>query len=208
MKFLGFITGVILSLPTFGIGGEWFVEVYFLSDHGTVKNHGYVQCAFWITEEKVVANNFISKFSQNEAIDSIKFYSNLTDRTLLKTKANFPMHEFEVDRENFHCFALKDLQISSIGKVYSRIDYEIHVLSPIELSDTSWIGQDNQRVFYEGEDIGCRLEVYEYDKYESMTVKLIELLVGYYRNAQLSHVNNLVKILYRRNVIVVELCGC
>lgn len=170
-----------------------------------------MQCDYWIEQyvppmSKVGFLDFYKENSYNES-DSLTVHFELYDHSNISEHANFSMHPFEVNYDNFKTMALSNITSLSLGKLYRHVDYHINVMTPITEKDTLWIGNESTKLYPAGDDIGCRLEVHDY-RHLSGSASLIRLLGDYYLEEKQIEVQKLIQVLYRRKIVVVELCGC
>ncbi len=206
MKLFSVIIALAFSNLSFSIGGIWLQEVFFL--HNNSKYHGYVICDHWIQSHTALKSSFLEVYKMHNAkVDSLTIYFDVTDWSNIKENATFPMHQFSVNQANFSRFSFDDIKLSATGKLLSNIDYHIEVLSPICEEDISWY-DDKSEVYYPvGEEVGCRLEVYMFHE-SAHTSHLIQELGKLYLGEEPDKLQLLTRSLYRRKVVVVELCGC
>lgn len=207
------LAGLVLTTQARAIGGVWVLELSYSKDGKTVT--GYFRADYgadhytpsgWDT----LHSEFMEKFGD---ADSVFLYSRIEDRELLAAAASFPMHPFEMVNGSRYTVALDDLKDLRLEKVWKRIDYMVNVLTPLEMSDTAWIGLKDTVEFPIGDDVGCRLEVHRLvpvTGYQSLIRELVEL---YQAKEPLSPADTrrfefVLQELKAKRIVVVELCGC
>lgn len=214
-KILTILALLLLSSYTFAIGGVWVLEIeYSVNGKGQI---GYIVDEDWtegfetfIGKDSLFNIKFRRKFENS---DSLKVYEKIIDQEKLSEIADFPMHPFFLVEKSKKYVLLDEIERVSLIKVWKKIDYTVNVLTKITIADTSWIKENNSKEYPIGDDVGCRLEVYNFGDGKSYKLLLSEFSNLYLKKEKLTleerkRYNELLKKLKEFKVIVVELCGC
>lgn len=164
----------------------------------------------FIGKDSLFNIEFRRKFKNS---DSLKVYEKIIDQEKLSEIASFPMHPFFLVEESLKYVLLEEIERVSFIKLWRKVDYYINLLTKITLSDSIWIKEYNSKEYPIGDDIGCRLEAYNFGDGEPYKLLLSEFGNLYLKKEKLTHeeqkrYNELLKKLKDYKVVVVELCGC
>ena len=110
------------------------------------------------------SKEFQSYFQSNfEKETSISFYDSLMDYSAFAVNPKLYLPPFEFQKERFKTLPKNYFQKVKLVKIWNRSDYYTQMLTPLELADTMWLANDFVKTYPAGEDVGCRLEVYQFD---------------------------------------------
>jgi hypothetical protein len=143
--------------------------------------------------------------------NQIEIYAEIIDLTSIKNNAAFPIHKFKMGNEMVTINTNKITHMK-LTKIWIKSAYHIKVLSQVFYKDTTWYNDIHKLTYPIGDEVGCRLHVYQFDS--SLNNKeLIDEFTETYMNptSSASYYNyrkRLLQILYLNKVVIVELCGC
>lgn len=209
MRLLVYTLFFLAYTVNWSMGGEWYQKIYY--QDGNSEKIGYLKCDYWINDfvppkNKVTFKQFYLNHADLED-DSITVYTDLIDQSHFSKAATFPIHPFEINPTHFVRFEINELEINNIGKLYVRDDYHIKMLTPLFDSDTTWIYDKPIKSLPLGDEVGCRLEIYEFTASPSNR-SYIDRLVSLYLIDDKKRMEKLLQIMNSLHIIVVELCGC
>jgi hypothetical protein len=208
---------LFLSIPfiSFAEGIEIVYEIEF--EHNNKIHVGYITGGYSSIE---IDSTFFYDDKQFELsvknwdrnIKELEVYSELIDWTSVMQVAIFPVQPFEIGGE-VSVYPTNEIKKLHLIKIWKRSDYHIKVFSPITIRDTSWY--DNSFIISKpvGDDAGCRLELYSFEKH-SNNQELIKKFKQVYLNPKVNNPiyynyrKRILELLYLQKVIVIELCGC
>ena len=202
----------------YGGGGIWVAEISY--DHEGHRHTGYVLADIWVENDPDLLVNdslFDAKIRHlHTSSDTLMIYRHLTDREQLAGKALFPMHPFLLNRDSVSFLCISDIGHMSLNRIWKRNDYDIRVLSEISLSDSSWVSDKEllEPIIYPvGEEVGCRLEVYDFNPSFDPSHEMNEITRLYNQGYPVTGVEEIrlqeiIHMLKEKRIIVVELCGC
>jgi len=199
------------------IGGEYVLQIQYLLNGK--QTSGFIYVDYWdievdLEQTKLTDKAFDSLFRKLFIdYEEVTVYSELIDHELLSETASFPMHPFEINNNSAQKIKVAKIKNVRFVRIWKRIAYGIDVLTKLQLKDTSWISGKSNTTYPVGQDVGCRLEVYNFGNQE-IPEKLIKQLILEYSNMDGMDANQKQKNrtvladLKKRKIVVVEMCGC
>lgn len=213
MKLIICFLGLMISIGTFAMGGEWYAEINY--KYEGVKQHGYIRVDFWADAFIENDSGFVETF--HEYFDdqfTIPVYQKIVDRSTIADTVKFPMHPFELNAQNYKSQNTGLMKNIELVKVWKRIAYYINVISPIKQSDIPWMTGKPKVSYPVGDDVGCRIEAYIFNSpkgYDSLLDEFAKLYLkkeeDLNRGEKLRK-TELIDLLYQKKIVLVELCGC
>lgn len=216
MKNTLLLVGLFLTSNTlFAEGLEQFMEFTFILN-GERKT-AFISCHISPDEEKTFVENqlafeeyFLSRFGKEDIVEynnSIIDYSHYARYT----KVPLPAFAFSKSskRELPRSFFLK----VELIRIWNRSDYFSQILTPLSPEDTAWLKKEFSKILPVGEDVGCRLEIYQFKRSLELTEEINILSKEYssengYMKSTPFYVKEAILELKRKKALVIERCGC
>ena len=216
MKNILLLVGLFLTTsPLLADGLEQFMEMTFVLN-GERKT-AFIPCYFSPEEEKKFLEDrlafeeyFSSRFSKE---DIIEYNNSIIDYALYGqcTKVPLPAFAFSKSskRELPRSFFLK----VELIQIWNRSDYFSQILTPLSPEDTAWLKKEFSKILPVGEDVGCRLEIYQFKRSLDITEEIKILTKDYstengYMKSTPFYVKEAILELKRKKALVIERCGC
>lgn len=211
------LTLLLFPLISSAMGGVWVLEIdYELNGR---RAHGFIRADYWandfqdlVRKDAAFQKSFHQYYGETGAV---MVYERMDDREEIALKATFPMHPFVLDEGSKFGIMIEDMSNISLRKVWVKDDYLIEVLTALVPADTTWIGGDAEITYPLGEDVGCRLEVYNFGESPVDALTLEAMIQAYQEPGPedqnligVSSLGLLLTRLQKQKVVVVELCGC
>jgi hypothetical protein len=209
------------------MGGVWAIQFSY-ELNGKAKT-GYIYADFWARDYEKVYPNGVNRstkedFSvyeitfEKEFRNKLKDYSPLTiydsilDNTLLASKAKFPMVPYELIHSSGKPVDIAVLKKVKLIKIWVKDDYGIYLQTDINKSDINWISKTPKVDYPLGEDVGCRMVLYQFNQIANpfLVDELSKLYLKKekWNDKEQERFKTIVAILKNDKVVVVELCGC
>lgn len=216
MKNILLFVGLFLTSSTLLADGlEQYMEISFLLN-GERKT-AFIPCNISAEEEITFIENrlafeeyFSNKFNRE---DIIEYNNSIIDYGLYRNYTKVPLPAFAFSksskRELPRSFFLK----VELIQIWSRSDYFSQILTPLSPEDTAWLKKEFSKILTVGEDVGCRLEIYQFKRSLDITEEINILTKEYsaengYMKSTPFYVKEAILELKRKKVLVIERCGC
>lgn len=181
-----------------------------------VRKEAYLLSPFWedglpelVNKNPDFDNWFHDKFQD---FKQVKLYRSIKDQELLAKKASFPMHSFQLKDDDSFLLPVAFMRNVRLLKTWSRIEYYIDVITPLEIEDSSWIAGKARESYETGQEVGCRLEFHRFDTSQVVDELIQSIILDYDTQKGFSGNHSVIlptiMKLKARKVVVVELCGC
>lgn len=199
------------------MGGVWVLEIdYQYNDH---RAHGFVRADSWAMDlDQLVRKDadFQQAFYENYRTSGpLMVYEHIIDREDLALAATFPMHAFRLVEESATGILIENMSGLSLRKVWVRDNYLIEVETALDDGDIDWIGGKAKLSYPLGDEMGCRLEVYNFGTEEVDDVTMEALIEAYHAQSNekggfltVTTYSQILAQLKQQKIVVVELCGC
>ena len=176
----------------------------------------YLTDDFWLFQisEKADFNEIFKTTYSKHGKDTLVLFNQLIDRTILKEKSNLPIKPFELKSTSQYEIALKDMKNIKFRQSYKQSGYTNIIFTPLNLSDTTWVGNEFETINLGHDDVGCRIYVHRSTSNGKQTPLIKEIYENFPANGdhpseeQLVKIHSIARELKRYKAVVTMACGC